>query len=324
MITFVIPAFNEERGIESTITKLREMCRLADFQNPEIIIVNDGSTDRTGQMAEKTGATVVHHLQNMGYGRSLKSGILRASNDTIVITDADGTYPIESIPALVAEYQRGFDMVVGRRQGEHYRESWLKGPLRHVLRFLVEFTAGQRIPDINSGLRVFSRQTVIPYFNQLCNTFSFTTSVTLAYMLTGRYVTYLPIEYRARIGEKKVRLFKDSLRTLQYIVQGALYYNPLKIFLLFSFMTLAFSGVCFLIALTTKIASTFYLSVGGVLVAMLIFSLGLLADQLRQILINLKGESPFESRASAVVPFERPEGARSNASARKVVGMHND
>ena len=126
---------------------------LPDF---EIIVVNDGSTDRTGLIAREAGAVVIDHPHNVGYGKSLKDGIAKAKNDTIVISDADSTYPIYEIPNLVSLYQKGYDMVVGARRGEHYDESIIKSPLRKILTFIVEFVAGGLLPDINSGLRVFS------------------------------------------------------------------------------------------------------------------------------------------------------------------------
>jgi glycosyltransferase involved in cell wall biosynthesis len=101
----------------------------------------------------------VRHPHGVGYGRSLKKGIEAATFDTIVICDADGTYPAAAIPKLVGLYDEGFDMVVGQRQGPHYRQSAIKVPLRVLLRFLVEWTAGCRMPDVNSGPRVFSRDT---------------------------------------------------------------------------------------------------------------------------------------------------------------------
>src|SRR5262249_41839538 len=163
--------------------------------------------------------------------------------DTIVITDADGTYPIASMPQLIREYQRGFDMVVGARMGEHYRESFIKAPLRALLRAIVEFTAARRIPDINSGLRVFSRASVSRYFTHLCDTFSFTTSMTLAYMMNSRFVHYVPIEYHERSGQTNVRLLRDSMRTMQYIIEAATYFNPLKIFSLFAVICLGFAAL---------------------------------------------------------------------------------
>ena len=285
-ISVVIPALNEEGAIEETILAVKTMAAKAGIAAVEIVVINDGSTDKTGEIAERAGATVVHHLERLGYGRSLKDGIIAAAHDTIVITDADGTYPIDMIPTLLAEYDRGYHMVVGARRGEHYKESWLKMPLRKLLRFIVEFTAGQRVPDVNSGLRVFGKADILPFFGQLCNTFSFTTSMTLAFMMTGRFVKYISIDYHERIGTKKVKLLKDSLRTLQYIVQAALYYNPLKIFLLCCFGTMGFAAFCFAGAFLTKLTSLFFLGVGSVLITLLIFSLGLISDQLRQLLLQ--------------------------------------
>lgn len=296
MLSIVIPAFNEQDGIVATIERAREVCEGSGINNAEIIVINDGSSDKTAEFAEASKAKVIHHLENMGYGRSLKDGIEKASFDTIVIIDADGTYPIERIPELLKHYQRGFDMVVGQRQGKFYDESWLKRPLRQILRFLVEFTTGRKIPDINSGFRIFSKRTVQSYSNQLCNTFSFTTSMTLAYLLTAKVVAYIPIEYHMRIGEKKVRLFKDSLRTLQYIVQAALYYNPLKIFLLFA--ALIFSGSILVIALASVAAQfgLLLLGVGGVLVSALILAFGLMSDQLRQITASINAAAEVASK----------------------------
>ena len=198
----------------------------------EVIVVDDGSTDGTGAAAEAAGARVLHHPQNLGYGRSLKDGILAAQHEVIVTADADGTYPLDRIPELLAERERGIDLVVGARTGPHFRESLIKAPMRGLLKWLIEFTVGREVPDVNSGLRVFGRSTILPDLKQLCDTFSFTTSMTLAFLLKKRFVSHVPIPYRARIGTTKVRLLRDSLRTLQFIVQAIVFYNPLKLFLL--------------------------------------------------------------------------------------------
>jgi len=284
MISIVIPAYNEEPAIGRTLADIRSA--VAPFDSAELIVVDDGSTDRTASLAVEAGARVISHPHNIGYGRSLKDGINAASHDLVAIIDADGTYPAAEIPRLVAEFQRGFDLVVGTRSGIHYRESWLKAPLRVVLTFLVEFTAGRRVPDVNSGLRVFRRSTIVPYFPQLCDTFSFTTSMTLAYMLTGRFVQYVPIGYGSRIGPTKVRLVRDALRTLQYIVQGIVYYNPVKMFLLLAIAALVVGLAGALVALAWSPAAALTVSVAAVLFTLVIFALGLVADLLRQILIR--------------------------------------
>lgn len=281
MISVVIPAFNEAGAIKETIAEIRKALESLDH---EILVVNDASTDRTGDEAAAAGARVISHPHNLGYGGALKTGIRAAAYDTIVITDADGTYPNADLPRLLAEFRKGFNMVVGARTGEHYHESALKSPLRYLLKWLVEFTTGRRIPDVNSGFRIFSRTEALPYLNHLCNTFSFTTSITLAYMMTSKFVGYVPIAYHPRIGQTKVRLFRDSLRTLQYIVQAILYYNPLKMFLLISGMLFVAGSGLILVAWQWKIMTAFYLGVGCMLMVITVFCLGLLAELLSQIM----------------------------------------
>lgn len=282
MISVVVPAFNEENAVAGTVAAIRATLEAAGYTGSEIIVVDDGSSDRTGEEAEKAGARVIRKPHNIGYGHSLKVGITAATHDTIVITDADGTYPIEAIPGLVERYKAGFDMVVGSRTGSHYRESWFKYPLRRVLKWLVEFTAGRAIPDANSGLRVFSRKTVMPFFDHLSDTFSFTTSVTLAYMLRRKFVEYVPIDYHKRIGTTKVRLFRDSLRTLQYIVQAIVFYNPLKIFIILS-LGLVGGGLLALLMGAGGVAGATTVGFQAVIAAVLVFAIGLLADLLRQL-----------------------------------------
>lgn len=284
MISVVIPALNERDAIGDTVERVRSVLTKAGLEPFEVLVVDDGSKDGTGDIAREAGARVVTHPHNVGYGRSLKDGITVAQYDTIVITDADGSYPIEDIPALVDRYRAGFDMVVGARTGKHYRESALKSPLRVILKKIVEFTANRRIPDINSGLRVFGRETSMRFFPHTSDMFSFTTSLTLAYMMNAKFVTYRDIDYHERVGRSKVRLFRDSMRTLQYIVEAATYYNPLKIFFLFGMICLALAALSVVMGIALQLVSAFVLGVGAILLAILVFAMGLLAVLLKQIM----------------------------------------
>ncbi len=283
-ISIVIPAYNEDGAIVDTIHEIRAVCQKAMIDVYEIIVVNDGSTDDTEQKLQDTGVVVITHPHNIGYGSSLKDGIKAAQYDTIVITDADCTYPFDKVPDLLSEYKKGFDMVVGARTGKHYQESLLKAPLRRVLRFIVEFSAERKIPDINSGLRVFSKAKVMPMLSKLCNTFSFTTSMTLAFMMSGKYVKYIEIPYYHRKGKSKVKLFKDSLRTLQYILQAINYYNPLKLFLLFAGFCIALSFWFFVFGIFTAWKTMVSFGIGTALMSLMILCVGLLADSLKQII----------------------------------------
>ena len=283
MISVIIPSKDEESAIAETIFQIRTALKSVEH---EIIVVDDGSLDATAEQAAAAGARVVHHPHNLGYGASLKTGIRAALYDTIVITDADGTYPSNQIPLLIKEYEKGFDMVIGARGGQNYLESIVKAPLRLFLKFLVEYTVGRKVPDVNSGLRVFSKKKVLTYFNHLCATFSFTTTLTLAYMMNNLFVTYIPIPYHKRIGKTKVHLLRDTLRTLQYIVEAITYYNPLKLFLLISGMllvgSLALLGINFFIELNIF----YFIGIGGILMSIQVFCLGLLAVLLRQIMLK--------------------------------------
>ena len=266
--SIVIPAYNEEKAIGALLGSIHGL-RLGC----ELIVVDDASTDDTAEIAAQHGARVLRHPINCGYGKSVKDGVCFASHDIIVIIDADGTYPITSIPVLVQEFERGCDMVVGARHGKEYRGTFLKMPARYVFKLLVEFTTGRRIPDINSGFRVFSKQTVQRYFSDICNGFSFTTTITLIYLLTGKIVSYVPVDYGKRIGRSKVKIIRDTFRTLQYVTECIVRYNPLKLFILLSLMAMIVGAVGASIE-----PSMFFV---GLLTAILIFSLGCIADSVR-------------------------------------------
>lgn len=268
----VIPALNEEGSIAAVIDRLQALS-----PRPEIIVVDDGSTDKTGEIAKSKGAIVIRHPSPGGYGRSLKDGLRAATNELTAITDADGTYPIERIPELIASLEDGYDMAVGARHGKHYRGAFLKMPARIVFKWLVEFTTGRRVPDINSGLRSFRKSDVLKYQDDLCNGFSFTTTITLIYLLTGKFVRYVPIDYGARSGRSKVKIIQDSLRTLQYITEVIVTYNPLKLFVLMSGFLGFFMALC-LIEFFILLDPFFLLLASFFLIgAVLTFGMGLLA-----------------------------------------------
>ena len=284
MISVIIPAYNEENSIEQTIDEIIEVMKQNNiYEGSEIIVINDGSSDNTREKAIQKGVVVLDNPQNMGYGYSLKKGIAYSKNETIVITDADLTYPFTSISQMLKEKAKGFDLVVGARTGKYYKESILKNILRKVLKKFVEFVSGKKIKDINSGLRIFNKSTVMKYFSRLCNTFSFTTSQTLAYLMNDLTVCYIDIPYSKRKGKTKVRLLKDSLKAVRYILEAGIYYNPLKIFTLLTVICIFLAILGFIISHFMGINVGYILGIGGLLVSLIIFSLGILATLLKQI-----------------------------------------
>ena len=285
MISVVIPAYNEENAIEKTIKEIEKVMKKNKIdKGSEIIIVNDGSTDNTKSVAEKCGAIVVNNPTNMGYGFSLKRGIKQAKNEMIVITDADLTYPFSSVPEMIKIKEEGFDLVVGARTGKYYKQSFFKSFLRRLMKHLVQFVSGKKIKDINSGLRVFDKSTVTKYFPRLCDTFSFTTSQTLAYLMNNHFVCYIDIPYNKRVGKSKIKLFRDSLKSLRYILEACVYYNPLKIFTLLSVILIILSIIGFIFSHFVGIHAGYILGIGGLLLSIVVFSIGLLAVILKQIM----------------------------------------
>jgi len=226
-VSVVIPAFNEVDAVESQVGDIRTALEAAGITH-EIIVVDDCSSDGTGAAVLRSGARLIQHAENKGYGAALKTGILAARNEIIVIIDADGTYPAQEIPCLL-ERLKTADMVVGARVGESVKINWSRRPAKWFLRQLAQWIADRPIPDLNSGMRVFRRDCVMQYFPLLSNRFSFTTTVTLAYLSDDYKLDYCPIDYYPRIGKSKIIAW-HFLDFLILIIRMSMMFNPLRIF----------------------------------------------------------------------------------------------
>lgn len=230
--SIVVPCYNEERAIAETVAQLRGS--MPGGTGFEIIVVNDGSTDRTAEILETVAGDddsvrVATHARNRGYGAALKTGIRQARADLVVITDADGTYPNERIPELV-DACTDHDMVVGARVGADVQYSKLRAFPKIFLRLWVSWIAGQKVPDINSGMRVFRKNVAERFFGILPDTFSFTITITLAMLTTYRSVLFVPIDYRQRIGKSKIAPIRDTLRFMSLILRTGTYFAPVRAF----------------------------------------------------------------------------------------------
>jgi glycosyltransferase involved in cell wall biosynthesis len=226
-VSVILPAYNEQNAVASQVEAIRRTLCAHDLAH-EIIVVDDGSQDLTAKEASQARARVIRHAENRGYGAAIKTGILAATYETIVIIDADGTYPADQIPHLVTMLESA-DMVVGARIGKRVHIPWVRRPAKWLLGRLASLIAGHPIPDLNSGLRVFRRECVKQYFSILSNRFSFTTTVTLALLADDYRVIYHPIDYYRRIGRSKItpRHFMDFV---MLVLRMAMLFQPLKIF----------------------------------------------------------------------------------------------
>ena len=273
----ISPTYNEREGIPQVIESLQSL-RKKHGNQWEIIIVDDGSTDGTPELIKNLHDIVlVRHPFNRGYGAAIKTGIRHAKYNTLIISDADGTYPVHDIPRLLAQLSKS-DMVVGARGNNDSNIPLARRPAKWMLNKLANYLTGIKIPDLNSGLRAMKKDVVMKFIHLLPDGFSFTTTITLA-MLTNDYaVEFIPIEYKMRSGRSKIRPIRDTLNFLQLIIRTVLYFDPLKIFLPMSaFFFIASIAVLILSYLfTPKIMdiTTVILFISGVQ----ILAIGMIAD----------------------------------------------
>ena len=226
-VSVILPAYNEQAAIGSQIEAIQRVLCARGIVH-EIIVVDDGSEDLTAKEALQAQARVIRHPENRGYGAAIKTGIIAAIYETIVIIDADGTYPADQIPSLVTKLEAA-DMVVGARIGEHVHIPWVRRPAKWLLGRLAMRIAGQSIPDLNSGLRAFRRTCVKQYFSILSNRFSFTTTVTLALLADDYRVIYHPIDYYRRVGQSKI-IPRHFIDFIILVLRMAMLFQPLRVF----------------------------------------------------------------------------------------------
>jgi glycosyltransferase involved in cell wall biosynthesis len=275
-VSVVIPAYNEEEAIGSVIDQVISVMGKAGIAH-EIIVVDDGSTDKTVQIVQERAVQLVRHPFNKGYGAALKTGMRKAKYDTIAIIDADGTYPVEDLPKLVSGIGE-WDMVVGARVSEKAKILPLRKLAKWFLTQLANYLVGTPIPDLNSGLRVFKKDIAMRFYHVLPSGFSFTVTITLALLNNDYLVQYVPIRYYERRGKSKIKPIRDTLGFLQLIIRTVMYFAPLKIFLPVSLALFLFGAAIFLYSILVLHKLMDVTVVVTILASIQIAAIGLLAD----------------------------------------------
>ncbi|WP_460455215.1 glycosyltransferase family 2 protein [Arenimonas aestuarii] len=273
-ISIILPAKNEAEGLRRTLPALAET-----LPGAEVIVVDDGSTDETADIARAAGARVLSSPYSMGNGAAIKRGARAAGGDVLVFLDADGQHDPGHIPALLAKLDEGYDMVVGARDGSG-QASVGRGLANRLYNRLASWMTGHSVLDLTSGFRAARADKFKEFLHLLPNGFSYPTTSTMAFFRSAYPVAYLPIRVDRRVGTSShIRPLKDGIRFLLIIFKIATLYSPLKLFVPaaagFFLLGLGYYGFTFATQHRFTNMSALLLSA-----AVIIFLIGLVSEQI--------------------------------------------
>ncbi len=304
LLSIIIPAYNEGRAISDTIKKILAL-PLPRF---ELIVVNDGSSDETAEVAATAGARVISHPYNIGNGAAVKTGIRSARGRVLCFLDGDGQHNPSDIPRLLAHIEQ-YHMVVGARQ---------RGSQTHLHRDIANFVYNKfasvissfPVEDLTSGFRAMRRADALRFCDMFPNQFSYPTTSTLAFIRSGRAVKYVPIQTNYRIGKSKIRLVKDGIAFLMIILKISMSFSPYRVFLPVSAFTF-FLGLCwytYTYMFFGRFTNMSHLLINS---SVIIFMLGLIAEQIASMRLE-RGDKLFGSEDSAHYAVFSKLGAETN------------
>ncbi|MEU4718796.1 glycosyltransferase family 2 protein [Nonomuraea dietziae] len=291
-VTIVLPCYNEQDHVLDEVERITKAMDSSGYTY-ELVAVDDCSTDATLARLEEAAPRFPHMRirafhRNGGSGTVRRIGTQEARGEIVVWTDADMTYPNERIPELVQilEKDQTVDQVVGARTTEEGSHKILRVPAKWVIRKIAEKLAGQKIPDLNSGLRAFRKSVARPYLRLLPPGFSCVTTITLSFLSNQHDVYYLPIEYAKRAGKSKFSFVSDAYRYILQVLRMVMYFNPLKVLMP---PALWLVGIGFVKFVTDMVRTPFYIPTNTIMIVlsgMLIGSVALLAD----LIVRSRGE----------------------------------
>ncbi|MDP6424637.1 MAG: glycosyltransferase family 2 protein [Planctomycetota bacterium] len=278
-VTVVLPVLNEADNLRRLLGELTDELDAIAQYDFEVLVVDDGSTDGSGEIAREMGARVVRHATNLGNGAAVKRGIREADGDFILLMDGDGQHPPDAIKRLVAKLD-SHDMVVGSRGGSG--GSVHRNLANRIYNGLASYVTARKIPDLTSGFRVAPAAALKGFVHMLPNTFSYPTTITLAMFKAGYSVHYEPIVVRPRGGHSKINVIRDGSRFLLIILKVATMFSPLKVFMPASALIAVLGVAWYVITFLTEHRFT---NMGLLLLvqASVIFGLGLVSEQIAQL-----------------------------------------
>lgn len=228
-VSVVLPVHNEAGHLQDEVKRIKHALDNSEYSY-EVIILDDGSTDGSGEIAESIeDVRVMRFGANRGSGAARKYGTMEARGKVVVWTDVDMTYPNDQIPEMLASMD-GYDQVIGARKTEEGNVKLLRRPAKALIRRLASYLARTDIPDLNSGFRAFRREVADQFLYLLPRGFSCVTTITMAFLSNGYSIRYIPIDYAPRAGESKFHWWKDTRRYLLQVVRMILMHEPIRFF----------------------------------------------------------------------------------------------
>ncbi len=274
-VSVIIPAFNEADNLGPVIRFIRER-----HPSSEIIVVDDGSTDNTAEVAYQAGAIVYSHAYNIGNGAAVKTGIRKATGEILVFMDGDGQHHPEDIEKMLAQFPQ-YDMVVGART-RGGQASFGRAIGNRLYNLLATYVTKFSVKDLTSGFRAIKADIAKSYIYLLPNTYSYPTTITLGVLRDGRSVKYLPIKTQRRIsGKSRIRIVNDGVRFLMIIIRICTLYSPLRVFLPVSFFMFMLGLVRYLYSFATEGRFT-NMSALLFISSVIIFMMGMVSEQICQ------------------------------------------
>ncbi|HEX2979284.1 MAG TPA: glycosyltransferase family 2 protein [Anaerolineaceae bacterium] len=258
-LSVVIPAYNEERGIEAIVQRvmaIKDDLALVGVQELELLVVNDGSKDHTADVLRDIapryeGMRILLHERNKGYGAALKTGFSCARGELVGFLDADGTYPPEYFPQLCLPALAGAELVIGSRMAGAKSEMPITRRIGNFLfANLLSLVGWEKVTDSASGMRVFQKS-VLERLYPLPNGLNLTPVMSTRAVHEGVKMVEVPIPYSERVGRSKLSVVRDGYTFLQSILWTVLSYNPVRIL---GIVGLAGVALALLVALGMTIA----------------------------------------------------------------------
>lgn len=269
----IIPAKNEERSIGLLIEEILKL-----YKDVNIIIINDGSTDDTEKICRSYAVNLINNPYSRGNGAAIKKGTRKATQDIMVMMDADGQHQAKDIAKLLAKIEDGHDLVIAsRKPSTHASLSRRLG--NFLLNKLASFMTGYKIEDLTSGFRAVKRKKFKKFLYLLPNGFSYPTTTTMAFFRSGYSICYVPIEAKKRDGKSHINLVKDGIKFFTIILKIGALFSPMRLFLPIStllFLTglLYYSYTFIIMGRFTNMSALLFIS------SLIIFMMGILSEQI--------------------------------------------